>query len=51
MKSSPAIRFIMLIDMGFGQSGAFGGPIHMPTTALCSPTRAEDKLCSENRLP
>ena len=47
---------VLIDDMGFGQSSAFGGPIHMPTveqlandglrynefhtTALCSPTRA-----------
>ena len=46
---------MLIDDMGFGQSSAFGGPIHMPTvdrlanaglrynefhtTALCSPTR------------
>ncbi len=46
---------VLIDDMGFGQSSAFGGPIHMPTvealandglrynefhtTALCSPTR------------
>ena len=46
---------VLIDDMGFGQSSAFGGPIHMPTLAalakgglnttsstprLCSPTRA-----------
>ena len=47
---------VLIDDMGFGKSSAFGGPIHMPTlerlakgglrynqfhtTALCSPTRA-----------
>jgi arylsulfatase A-like enzyme len=52
----PNILIILLDDMGFGQSSAFGGPIHMPTveslannglrynefhtTALCSPTRS-----------
>ena len=46
---------VLIDDMGFGRSSAFGGPIHMPTveslakgglrynkfhtTALCSPTR------------
>ena len=46
---------VLIDDMGFGQSSAFGGPVHMPTvealanqglrfnefhtTALCSPTR------------
>ena len=55
-KSAPNIIIILLDDMGFGQSSAFGGPIQMPTldrlaghglrynnfhtTALCSPTRA-----------
>ncbi len=53
---APNILIILLDDMGFGQSSAFGGPVHMPaleglaaqgdrynnfhTTALCSPTRA-----------
>ncbi len=54
--SAPNVVVILIDDMGFGQSSAFGGPIHMPhaerlakgglrynqfhTTALCSPTRA-----------
>ena len=53
---APNVLIVLLDDMGFGQSSAFGGPIHMPalerlakgglkynhfhTTALCSPTRA-----------
>jgi arylsulfatase len=53
---APNVLIILIDDMGFGMSGAFGGPIHMPTldrvakgglrythfhtTALCSPTRA-----------
>lgn len=53
---APNVLVILIDDMGFGQSSAFGGPIHMPTlerlakgglkynkfhtTALCSPTRA-----------
>ncbi len=53
---APNVLLVMLDDMGFGMSSAFGGPIHMPTverladnglrynhfhtTALCSPTRA-----------
>ena len=52
---APNVLIILIDDMGFGQSSAFGGPIHMPTverlargglkynkfhtTALCSPTR------------
>jgi arylsulfatase A-like enzyme len=52
---APNVLIVLIDDMGFGQSGAFGGPIHMPTvehlaneglrynefhtTALCSPTR------------
>ena len=52
---APNILIVLIDDMGFGQSSAFGGPIHMPTverlanaglrynefhtTALCSPTR------------
>jgi arylsulfatase A-like enzyme len=54
-KGAPNVVIVLLDDMGFGQSSAFGGPIHMPTldmlaagglrynnfhtTALCSPTR------------
>jgi arylsulfatase A-like enzyme len=55
-QGAPNVIIILIDDMGFGQSSAFGGPIHMPsaerlatgglrynqfhTTALCSPTRA-----------
>ncbi len=55
-KGAPNVLILLIDDMGFGQSSAFGGPIHMPTceklaknglkynqfhtTALCSPTRA-----------
>ncbi|MGG7465907.1 arylsulfatase [Plantibacter sp. YIM 135347] len=54
--TAPNILVILLDDVGFGASSAFGGPIHTPTaerlaagglkytrfhtTALCSPTRA-----------
>ncbi|MBI3407227.1 MAG: arylsulfatase [Planctomycetes bacterium] len=54
-KGAPNIVIVLIDDMGFGHSSAFGGPIHMPnaeklakkglkynrfhTTALCSPTR------------
>ena len=53
---APNVLLVMLDDLGFGMSSAFGGPVHMPTaerlgkgglrynhfhtTALCSPTRA-----------
>ena len=53
---APNVLIILIDDMGFGMSEAFGGPIRMPTatrlaqaglkynqfhtTALCSPTRA-----------
>jgi arylsulfatase A-like enzyme len=53
--NAPNVLIVLLDDMGFGQSSAFGGPINMPalerlaneglrynqfhTTALCSPTR------------
>jgi arylsulfatase A-like enzyme len=53
---APNVLIVLIDDMGFGQSAAFGGPLHMPTldrlaegglkfnqfhtTALCSPTRA-----------
>ncbi len=54
-KGSPNVVVVLLDDIGFGQSSAFGGPCRMPTldklaadglryngfhtTALCSPTR------------
>lgn len=54
--TAPNVLVILLDDVGFGASSAFGGPIHTPTaerlaagglkytrfhtTALCSPTRA-----------
>src|SRR5580698_10461537 len=28
---APNVLIILIDDMGFGQSSAFGGPIHMPT--------------------
>jgi arylsulfatase A-like enzyme len=55
-RQAPNVLFILIDDMGFGQSSPFGGPVQMPTldrlakaglkynqfhtTALCSPTRA-----------
>src|SRR5579871_1470066 len=55
-KGAPNVLVILLDDMGYGVSSAFGGPANMPTlehlaqhglkytnfhtTALCSPTRA-----------
>ena len=54
-EKAPNIVIVLIDDQGFGQSSAFGGPIHEPTleklaagglrynnfntTALCSPTR------------
>ncbi|MGE5169210.1 MAG: arylsulfatase, partial [Rudaea sp.] len=54
-KGAPNVLVVLLDDVGFGASSAFGGPVHMPTaerlaasgleytrfhtTALCSPTR------------
>src|SRR6202011_5814101 len=54
-KGAPNIVIVLLDDIGFAHSSAFGGPIHMPnaeklakkglkynrfhTCALCSPTR------------
>jgi arylsulfatase len=54
-EGAPNVAIILIDDMGFGASSAFGGPIHMPamervaneglkytrfhTCALCSPTR------------
>jgi len=53
---APNVLIVLLDDVGFGASSAFGGPVHTPTaerlaagglaytrfhtTALCSPTRA-----------
>ena len=55
-KGAPNVLVVLLDDVGFGASSAFGGPVSMPmaerlaanglkytrfhTTALCSPTRA-----------
>jgi arylsulfatase len=55
-EGAPNVLIVLIDDMGFGQSSAFGGPLNMPTverlaknglrynqfhtTALCSPTRA-----------
>ncbi len=55
-KGAPNVLVVLLDDVGFGASSAFGGPVHTPTaerlaagglkytrfhtTALCSPTRA-----------
>jgi len=52
---APNVLIVLIDDMGFGQSSAFGGPVHMPTVealangglrfnqfhtaALCSPSR------------
>ncbi len=54
-KGAPNVLIVLLDDVGFGASSAFGGPVHTPTaerlaknglkynrfhtTALCSPTR------------
>ena len=54
-EGAPNVLVVLLDDVGFGASSAFGGPVHMPTaerlaktglkynrfhtTALCSPTR------------
>jgi arylsulfatase A-like enzyme len=54
-QGAPNVVIVLIDDIGFGSSSAFGGPIHMPTleklasnglkynrfhtTALCSPTR------------
>ena len=54
-KGAPNVVIVLIDDIGFGHSSAFGGPIHMPTldklaadglrynrfhtTALCRPTR------------
>ena len=60
---APNVLVILIDDMGFGASSAFGGPCHMPTaerlareglqftrfhtTALCSPSR-QALLCGRN---
>ena len=54
-EGAPNVLIVLIDDMGFGMSSAFGGPVRMPTveqladqglrynqfhtTALCSPTR------------
>ena len=54
-EGAPNVVIVLIDDMGFGASEAFGGPVHMPamqklaenglrytcfhTTALCAPTR------------
>ena len=54
-EGAPNVLVVLLDDVGFGASSAFGGPVHMPTaerladnglkynrfhtTALCAPTR------------
>ena len=30
-EDAPNVLIILIDDMGFGQSSAFGGPVHMPT--------------------
>ncbi len=61
-KGAPNVVIVLIDDMGFGVSEAFGGPIQMPTfdklaksglrynrfhtTALCAPTRT----CTSHRL-
>ena len=29
--NAPNVLIVLIDDMGFGQSSAFGGPVHMPT--------------------
>ena len=65
-KGAPNVLIVLLDDIGFGHSSAFGGPIKMPTleklaqgglrfnrfhtTALCSPTRVS-LLTGHNHHP
>jgi hypothetical protein len=35
-ENAPNVLLIMIDDMGFGMSSAFGGPIHMPTAERLS---------------
>ncbi len=62
-KGAPNVLIVLIDDMGFGASSAYGGPCEMPTaervareglqftrfhtTALCSPTR-QALLCGRN---
>src|ERR1700687_3952210 len=41
--NAPNVLIVLIDDMGFGQSSAFGGPIHMPTVEQLGYAR----LCSQ----
>ena len=63
--AAPNVVIVLLDDIGFGHSGAFGGPCNMPTldrlaanglrynafhtTALCSPTRTAQEFLRGSR--
>ena len=38
---APNVLIVLIDDMGFGQSSAFGGPIHMPTVEKLASERAQ----------
>ena len=38
--NAPNVLIVLIDDMGFGQSSAFGGPIHMPTVEQTGQGRA-----------
>src|SRR5271167_898677 len=47
-EGAPNVLIVLLDDMGFGQSSAFGGPINMPTVTR-SPTRVFVTMSSIQR--
>lgn len=45
---APNVLLVLIDDMGFGQSSAFGGPVHMPTVRPL-PARASASTSSTPR--
>jgi len=48
---APNVLIVLIDDMGFGQSSAFGGPIHMPTSSVwpaagCVTTSSTRRRCA-----
>ncbi len=47
--NAPNVLIILIDDMGFGQSSAFGGPIHMPTAERLARQRPSIQQLSHHR--